>query len=504
MKTIMKRNIIGKVAFMFIALCVFTSCNDLFNEKDIQQNPNAPLEDQVGLAPLTTGTLALLGSLHEDTDTRIAFMWSGQLAGQSRQQAGYQAYIVSASTFAWTNYYNIAQNARIIQKKATVVNNKVAIGLAQVVEAMVFMKLTALWGDVPYSEAFDDINHPTPKYDGQLALYNTLIELLNTAYANLGSGVGSIPSTAGRSADFMFNGSVSKWRAAAMTLQARLYLHLKDYTNAIASASIGISSSANDMLMLHGSAQAIDWNMNFDFFDTSRPGDTSFDPPAYLPKFMCTDLATGTFTVDQPIRNSKTDETGLYYHFFQYAAESNSGLDPNTQDGMYVQDAPHPLVTYYENQLIIAESKARLDDLQGGIDALNNVRQGLASGFINGLTSGYGPLVFTDYDLTDLQAGGTLNPNGTSSAADQKLALLTEIASEKFIIMIGQYEAFNELRRLKTTSPAVDLHIPIANNTFTNHPTRFIYPQNEVNTNPNVPKVNGEIPDLKTVLPIFQ
>lgn len=497
MRTNMK-NIFNKVAVVIAALFTLTACNDLFNVNDIQHNPNAPLEDQVGITPLTTGTLALLGALHEDTDVRIAFMWGGQLAGQSRQHAGYQDYIVSASTFAWANYYNVAQNARIIQKKATTLNNKVAIGMAQVVEAMVFMKLTALWGDVPYTEAFDDIGHPTPKYDGQLALYNTLIALLNTANTNLGSGVGNI------SGDFIFGNKVSKWQAAAKTLQARLYLHQKDYANAIASAAQGIASSANDMLMYHGSAQAIDWNMNFDFFDTSRPGDTSFDPPAYLPTFMCTDLATGTFTVDQPIRNSKTDETGLYYHFFQYAAESNSGLDPNTQDGMFVQDAPHPLVTYYENQLIIAESKARLDDLQGGIDALNSVRQGLATGFINGLTSGYGPLVFTDYDLTDLQAGGTLNPNGTSSAADQKLALLTEVASEKFIVMLAQYEVFCELRRLKTTSPPIDLHIPIANNTFTNHPTRFIYPQNEVNTNPNVPLVNGEVPDLKTVLPIFQ
>ncbi len=499
MRTKMKNSILFKTLLVLFSIGVLTSCNELFNPNDIKNNPNAPTPSQVDITPLTTGTLVGLGTLHEDTDVRIAYMWSGQLLGQSRQHQGFWNYTVAASTFGWTNYYNTGQNIRLIMQRASAVNNKLHLGVAQVMEALLFTKLTSLWGDVPYSEAFDIVSHPTPKYDTQQSVYTSLIALLNTAYANLTSGVGTITG------DFMYKGDESKWAAAAKTLQARLYLHLKDYTNAALSAGAGITSPSGDMLMPHGSAYQIDLNLNFDFFDIDRPGDCSFDDPAYLPIFMTTDLATGVRTEDVAKRNSKTDETGMYWHFFTYGYET-SGRDPNTADGMFIDVAPQPWLTFYENQLILAESLARLSGAgsadQSAIDALNSVRQVLVTGYINGQTSGYisEGLQYDDYVVADFDQGGIANPG--TKFADGQTALLTEIASEKFIVLISQYESFSELRRLKVATPLVNIGIPINNGT--KYPARFIYPQNEINTNPNVPKVSGSVPDQFTVLPVFQ
>jgi hypothetical protein len=482
----------------FLSIALLSSCTDLFNAKDIKQNPNAPSTSQVDITPLMTGSLVGLGTLHEDTDVRIAYMWSGQLLGQSRQHQGFWNYTVAASTFGWTNYYNTGQNIRLVQQRASAVNNKLHLGAAQVMEALLFAKLTSLWGDVPYSEAFDIDNHPTPKYDGQLTIYSSLITLLNTAYANLSSGIGTITG------DFIYGGKPTRWMEAAKTLQARLYLHLKDYPNAALAAQSGISSTSHDMLMLHGSGYQIDLNLNFDFFDIDRPGDCSFDDPAYLPRFMCTDIATGIYSADVAQRNAKTDETGIYWHFFTYGYET-SGRDPNTYDGMFIDVAPQPWLTFYENQLILAEALTRQSGgtPQGAIDALNTVRHGLATGYINGQTTGYvsSGLVYTDYVAGDFAQGGVANP-GTKFSNDQA-ALLTEIASEKFITLISQYESFCELRRLQVTpAPIVSLGIPINNGT--KYPARFIYPQNEINTNPNVPKVSGSVPDQFAKLPVFQ
>lgn len=565
----MKKIISIKSLVALMSLTILASCSDLFNEKDIKNNPNAPLPSQVDITPLTTGTLVGLGTLHEDTDVRIAYMWSGQLLGQSRQHQGFWNYTVAASTFGWTNYYNTGQNIRLVMQRATAVNNKLHLGMAQVMEALLFTKLTSLWGDVPYSEAFDVVNHPTPKYDGQLSIYNSLITLLDNAYANLNSGVGAI------SGDFIYGGDETKWAKAAKTLQARLYLHLKDYTNAKLSASKGINSTDDDMLMPHGSGYQIDLNLNNDFFDVDRPGDCSFDPPAYLPKFMCTNISTGKLTTDVAYRNAKTDESGIYYHFFQYGAETN-GLDPNTVDGMFVGTAPQPWLTFYENQLILAEAIVRSTGSvsQAAVDALNSVRNGLSRGYINGLKSGYSTisssgkiscstssadvigvktkftkqfvpgsqmldslenfigtvktitddthltlesnagvdvpqnrhflyngLIYLDYLIADFSPGGIANPG--TKFADAPTAFLTEVASQKFIVTLSQYESFSELRRLRVTpAPVISLGIPINNGT--KYPARFIYPQNEINTNPNVPKVSGAVPDQFTALPVFQ
>lgn len=493
----MKTSRINKICAALIAIVVLSSCTDLFKGSDLNQNPNSPVPSQVDLSPLTTGTLVGLGQIQEGTDVRIAYMWGGQLAGQSRQHQGFANYTVAASTFGWANYYNTGANIKLIQQKASAVNNKAHLGVAQVMEALLFTQLISLWGDVPYSEAFDAVNHPFPKYDGQLSLYSTLISELDAAYTNLTSGTGKIVG------DFVFGGSATKWAAAAKTLQARLYLHLKDYPKAAAAAALGISSTAGDMLMPHGTAYQVDANQNWSFFDQDRPGDTSFDPPAYLPKFMCTDIATGVYTADVAKRNAKTDETGLYFHFFQYGAET-SGLDPNTIDGFFVQNASQPWLTFYENQLILAEAIARQSAAGAAADpaalaALNSVRAALATGYINGQTTSYSAkgLTYTPYIATDFDKGGIANPG--TKFPDGKTALLTEISSEKFVTLLSQYEVFNELRRLQVATPVISLGIPFANGSV--FPGRFIYPQQEINTNPNTP---NPAPNQFAKLPVFQ
>lgn len=471
-----------------LVVLVLSSCNDLFEVTDIKNNPNAPFADQISLRALTAGTLVGLGTLHEDTDTRLSYMWGGHLAGLSRQHAGFQNYTVSASTFSWQDYYNVGKNARLIQQKATAVNNKRSLGMAQVIEALVFTKMTSLYGDIPYSEAMDDVNHPTPKYDDQIAVYTVLITLCNDAYINLTSGVGSIEG------DFIFGGSSGGWAKAAKTLQARLHLHKKEYALAITAAGLGMSSTGDDMLMVHGTSQQIDNNLNFDFFENSRPGDTGFSPPAYGPIFMTTDLTTGTIvTPDVAARNSKTDETPLYNHYFTYGIYgAATDLDPNTIDGMFQGNSPHPILTYYETELIVAESAARLGAAAtadaAALAALNAVRSDLASGYIHGqdFSAVYGSPTYTALVAADFLAGGALNPaTGPNAGRTAQQALLYEISSQKFIILMAQYEVFNELRRLQVATPVVKLPIPI--NFGSQYPARFIYPQNEINTNPNTP-----------------
>src|SRR6478736_3554498 len=115
---IMKKYIIKKTSIALAVILISTSCTDLFNVDDIKNNPNSPTPSQVGVAQLTTYGLTGLGVLSEDTDNRIASIWAGQLAGESRQHLTFQNYNVSSATFAWSNYYNTAVNFRAVQKQS--------------------------------------------------------------------------------------------------------------------------------------------------------------------------------------------------------------------------------------------------------------------------------------------------------------------------------------------------------------------------------------------------
>ncbi|GAB4028095.1 SusD/RagB family nutrient-binding outer membrane lipoprotein [Spirosoma koreense] len=476
----MKTSFAYKVTLVLLAVNLLSSCQDLFNESNIQSNPNAVTD--VDVATLLSGTLLGVSLLHEDTDVRISAIWSGALNGLARQHQGYADYIVSSQNFSWNPLYPVASQTRLIQTKADAVGDKWTKGVGQVLEALLIAKATDFYGDIPYSQAFDDVKYPTPVFDKQADVYAALQTTLDNAIQNLSAPAGLAFS----SQDFIYKGNVAKWKAAANTLKARLYLHTGEYAKAVASAALGISSPAGDALVPHGTSQGVDYNQNYDFFRVNRAGDTGFDG-AYLPTLMKSRIGS---------TNTKTAETGLYNFYFKVGITATGSLDPNVVDGAFKSTAPHPILTYYENQLILAEAQARLSDSAKALTALNAVRSGLAGGYLNGQTLPATGLKYDAYTLDDFSPTGLANPTKATSV---QTALLYEIITQRYIFFLMQYEAFNDVRRLAKATPVVQLPIPLY--TGTQKPQRFIYPQGEVNTNPNVPK---PLPDQFQKIPIFQ
>ncbi|AMR32564.1 hypothetical protein A0256_14590 [Mucilaginibacter sp. PAMC 26640] len=458
---------------------VLTSCKKLFNNPDIDSNPNAVTN--VDLPTLMGGTLLGVGLLHEDTDVRIASMWAGELNGLARAHLGYAQYIVSAQNFTWSPLYPVAGQARLMQLKADSAGNAWGKGIGQVLEALVIAKATDLYGDVPYSQAFDAARYPTPVFDKQLNVYAALQTTLDNAVMNLSANTGSAYPTK----DFIYKGDVKKWKAAANTLKSRLYLHTGDYAQAVKYAQQGIAGADADALIPHGTGIGVDINQNYDFFAVSRIGDAGFNG-AYLPTLLQSRIHSA---------NTKTDETALYNYFFKTGVTGTDNLDANTVDGAFVASAPQPLLTYYENQLILAEAQARLGQYNDALIALNTVRASLNSGIYNGRTFGSTGRRYDAYTLADFGPGGLAN---NTNPVDLQGAMLYEIISQRYICFLMQYEAFNDYRRLATAVPVVQLPIPL--HTGTQKPQRFIYPQVEINTNPNVPK---PLADQFTKLSIF-
>ena len=483
--------VLKKTAWSLLLILVLGSCKDLFNVADIKTKPNAVTD--VDIPTLISGTEVGLAETYEDTQVRIAYIWAGQLAGLSRQHQAFGNYIVSSNTFSWTNVYPIAGQARLIQTKADALGDKWTKGVGEVIEALLIAKVTDLYGDVPYSQAFDNLKYPTPVFDKQADVYTELLATLDDAIQNLSASTGSDFSTG----DFLYGGDPALWMKAAYTLEARLYLHLGNYSKAISSATLGLASIKDDMLVPHGTSQGVDENLNYDFFNNNRPGDTGFDPPAYLPVFMKSRIGSA---------NTKTNETAMYNHFFKSDITAVGALDPNIVDGVFTIDAPHPILTYYENQLILAESYARQNTLGSALTALNTVRAGLNSGYIHGksILSKYttgGNLRYDAYSSSDFDPSGLANPK---NYPDQQSALLYEIISQKYIVMLAQYEVYTDVRRLVKATPVIQLSIPIPSTAQTptgTFPARYIYPQTELNTNPNTP---NPAPDQWQLLPIFQ
>ena len=467
------------IVTLFVTNLLLGSCKRLFDEKDIQTNPNAVTD--VDVKTLLSGTILGVGFLHEDTDVRIASMWSGQLNGLFRAHLGFGQYIVSSQTFSWNTLYPVGNQARLIQTKADALGDKWTKGVGQILEALVVAKATSLYGDVPYSQAFDSQKFPTPVFDKQADVYAALQITLDKAIVNLSATTG----LAFGANDFVYQGDVNKWKALAHSLRARLFLHTNNYREAVASANLGIQNTSGDALIPHGTSQGQNTNQNFDFFRVSRAGDTGFDG-SYLRTLMQSRVNAA---------NTKTNETALYNHFVKVGITAPNAQDPNTTDGAFVADAPHPIMTFYETQLIIAEAEARLGNTNAALVALNKVRTALATGYLNGRAFSATNRRYEAYTLNDFGVSGLANPTNLPTI---QTAMLYEIISQRFIVLLLQYEVFNDYRRLAVALPVVQLPIPLA--VGNRKPQRFIYPQQEINSNPNAPK---PVPDQFTKTAIF-
>ncbi|WP_233861038.1 SusD/RagB family nutrient-binding outer membrane lipoprotein [Tenacibaculum piscium] len=127
--------------------------------------------------------------------------------------------------------------------------NKLAIIEIQVVNA--YMTLVDLFGNVPYTEALDLANFPTPKYDEAKTIYLDLAKRITNAVNSLNTSVGSFSS-----ADLIYDGDVAKWKMYGNSIKLKMGLHLADVDATKAKqlveeayASGVISSNADNTVM---------------------------------------------------------------------------------------------------------------------------------------------------------------------------------------------------------------------------------------------------------------
>ncbi len=214
----------NKIAFLILLISIFFfSCKKMVD--GINTDPNNPQDATA--ATMLTGVELSNVIVQEGELARRSGMWSGYFSGQLFQYNSYQLYNVIANDYndTWSQVFAATiKNCRLMKQKAFAINNIRLAGVAQVIEAHAAGTGLALWGDIPYSQVFND-NYPNPVFEPQARLYDSLQVLLDNAINNLNSS--SFLSFATQ--DIIYQGDVTKWKQAAYTLKARYYLQRKQY-----------------------------------------------------------------------------------------------------------------------------------------------------------------------------------------------------------------------------------------------------------------------------------
>ncbi|MFT6203355.1 MAG: hypothetical protein ACI9V1_000518 [Spirosomataceae bacterium] len=472
---------------------VFTGCESIVSglNEDLNNPTDAPAE------LMFTGIELAMASVHEGYNSLLSSVFSGHYAGRDRQWGDFQVYNLAGVYFdgMWSSsYYGIHRNARLILEKIEPQGVRVLAGMTKVIMAHNLGTMTALYGDIPYTEASQLETFPNAKYDSQVAVYAGMQTLLDEAIADLESGVG-IPSAG---TDILLGGDPKKWLEVAYTLKARFYTDTKEYALAATAAAKGVSSPNNSMYFPHGTTQDQNQNFIYSFLAVSRIGDvaaeSSSGTPAQLLKMIDPELSS-TYR-----GNEKTDETARFnFYYLRQGVNVPNRVEPNTvkratQVGFMSIDAAFPLVTFQENKLTQAETALRVGNFDESLVYLNEYRAYLNNGgYLHPVTAANFSYKYLAYNAADFENGGMENADGISKDD----ALLREILEERYVSFYCQTVGWNDERRNRGSMAGVKL----TPNAGTQLPWRFIYSQNEINGNPLAP---NPVPGVFTMMPIYQ
>ena len=455
------KNIIKNI--FLVALISMVSCTELV--EDINLNPNNIAVNEVAASSFLTGVLLANTSVHLSHANRITGLWSGQLVGYTSLYSNIYGYNISTaeSIDPWSHVYiAIIPNARHI--RATAPDDALLAGITKTVEAMAISTAASIFGDIPYSQVNTEVEDPA--FESQVSVLNAALALLDEGIADLGrAGNRSL------GVDIYFGGNADKWIAAAQTVKARIYMWMRDYSNAYSAAQNGIAAAANNLQHIPRGDAAVnsgDKNLFYEPIAGSRAGDIG-SRDSYMLGML--DAASATYR-----GNDKTDEAARlgYYTILESSASENLGFAN--------QFEPQDIVSYQENQLILAEAGARTAGFDTGLGHLNDYRVYLNDGGDVNASFQDMPHVYMPYVAADFATDGMEN-NGEGSDK----ALLKEIIEERYISGFGMFMPFDDARRLRKGESDLIVPFPLNTAAVSQYPERLPYSDDELNTNGNAP-----------------
>lgn len=450
-----RTNLSGLLA-IFILLGLIVSACDI--DDSINNSPNAINEEAVkssdGVLGLTISLQVVVGDFYQRDRSRAASIWTWQMCappGIGRPQVvELNSYVMAQDgpvDDMWILGYRGMKIASDIIRFAPLVPNfgtdnekiqNTIIGMAKTYKAMLIGELAANYGSIP----IEIVGLTPPTFVSQKDAYAAAQILLTEALTHFSDAA---PLTR----DLNFGGNGAKWTEVVHSLKARYFLHLKDYTNALAHSQQGISDPANTLFAMFSdkAGEYASWGHWVNNENEPIRADYSF---IRLLKREPGDNRLAEYF------HPGADAEGEFYGFAipsriakYIATDEEKDINKCARMKKYSSFAENfPLISFSENVLIRAEAKAQTGNFPGAIEDVDIIRNNAS---------------LPDYT-------GQMDP----------VSVFTEIMVQKHIELYLEGQTYHDMRRLGVLPDAYPWDGSKTN-------LRWIYPESERNANPNVP-----------------
>ena len=490
---------IYSILVLFLSI-QFTGCSDHTLE-ELSSDPNNPSVVTPTLL-LTAAQFQVLGNYGYGWD-RYAGAFVQTFAGNHATGVNADQYNLQATDFQGDYTVTYRQGFKdaydIINSQGPAAGADHHIGVAKIVMASGLGYLTDVYGDIPYTEAWQINTFKNPKFDSQEDIYKTINTLLTEAIADLQK-----TPTLPLAGDLVHGNNPQKWIGTAYLLLARYANHLSQVDPAgSATKALGYVDAAKAAGFTSNS-----WNYSLKFTNTDpnwrNPWLNLYENNLIIASesFMnrLTSSAYGSF---DPRRFE-------YFNFTSFGAGNpyvgftgkpngdptgNASYSPVGPGGYYGKtESPQLIGTYYELLFIEAEAALRATNPGRAATALNAAVAAQFDMVIGANTYAYTDAYYNGVHNLGLSAAtvkAVIDSRVTAykafNAATAANVTMEKIMTEKYIAMFTMnLETWVDVRRHDWQYPTT---LALPNNAFlSTFISRGLYPQSSLENNSSTPK----------------
>ena len=472
----MKKNLLKVKSTLLVAVILMAtvvSCEDSI-EGDVNVDPivattidPALLMTQVLVAGFSANRTVELNAMNMQSQHWSSIVGFGVFVNPER-------YTISGNTTnnVWVGHYttvlsNLGQMRRLVEENNPEARN--IVGQVRILEAFAYLNLTQIFGDIPFSQAIQVAEFPTPIFDTQEEVLRGIPALIDEGLAELATDTDIITTT-----DLIFGGDRQSWIRFGNTLKLKALMLVANVDPG--SVQSQIQAVANEPLILDATQDAT-------FFYTDAPGNEN---PIWktLDQFAGgANLFWGSATTLVDIMNANNDPRRATF-FDEVEGGGFVGQDQGviTPDGISPvslniirPSMPDRYATASETNFYLAEA-ALQGWIAGGQAAANTFYRAGIQESLDFYDGQPGEIAQADKDAFMASARASI-------AADTPADALVKIHEEHWISDFARpIEGWTDWRRNKVP----DFQLPVQA-VLPDIIRRYNYPNSEVNANPNTP-----------------
>ena len=306
------------------------------------------------------------------------------------------------------------------------------IAVAKILRTYYLQYMTDYWGALPWSEAFQGIENPQPKFDDQESLYDYMFAELEEVFTLVDT------NEAGPDGDVLFGGDMEQWLVFAQNLKMNMALRISHVSPSLAQTKFEEAVASG--LLITSNADNLEYHYGSDDISDSPWSD----------RFKTREDYILSRTMVESLRDNVDPR------LFEYAEEARDSVSPVTNfpggiDAGYV-GAPNgnvngnvPSYSFIKSEIIYTV------DYPTPIFTAAQIEFALAEAALNGWNVGGGDAA-SHYEAAitaSMEYWGVSTDDITAYIAAHPFSDINDIAYEKWVALyLNGSEAWAEWRRL--------------------------------------------------------